>query len=386
MGAAFLMATSAIGPGFITQTTVFTERLTTSFAFVILCSIVIDIVVQLNIWRVVSISSMRTQDLANQTVPGSGHLLTVLIVLGGLAFNTGNLAGAGLGMQVMTGMDLKYGVLASAALSLFIFWYREAGRAIDVFARALGVVMIFLTGYIAFASRPPVVMAMRHSIFPEVIDTSAIIVLVGGTVGGYISFAGVHRLLDAGISGPSNLRAVSAASVKAILLASVMRILLFMAALGVVYGGGRLDPGNPAASVFSLAAGDIGYFIFGMVLWSASITSVVGSAYTSVSFLKSFHPVLDRSQRYLITAFVLISAIIFLIVGRPVNILIMVGALNAFVLPVALGIILMASRKAPLMRGYRHPVGLGIAGWLAVALLLFMGVKTVVHDLSALWG
>ena len=36
LGAAFLMATSAIGPGFLTQTVVFTERLGASFGFVIL--------------------------------------------------------------------------------------------------------------------------------------------------------------------------------------------------------------------------------------------------------------------------------------------------------------------------------------------------------------
>ena len=50
LGAAFLMATSAIGPGFITQTTVFTERLKAAFAFAIVVSVLVDIVVQLNVW------------------------------------------------------------------------------------------------------------------------------------------------------------------------------------------------------------------------------------------------------------------------------------------------------------------------------------------------
>ncbi|WP_379090737.1 hypothetical protein [Pedobacter sp. UC225_65] len=35
IGAAFLMASSAIGPGFLTQTAVFTEQLGASFAFVV---------------------------------------------------------------------------------------------------------------------------------------------------------------------------------------------------------------------------------------------------------------------------------------------------------------------------------------------------------------
>ena len=40
LGAAFLMATSAIGPGFLTQTAQFTGTLGESFGFVILVSII----------------------------------------------------------------------------------------------------------------------------------------------------------------------------------------------------------------------------------------------------------------------------------------------------------------------------------------------------------
>ncbi|MFR5702075.1 MAG: hypothetical protein ACLUD0_09520 [Eubacterium ramulus] len=41
IGAAFLMATSAIGPGFLTQTGKFTDSLHGSFGFVILISIIL---------------------------------------------------------------------------------------------------------------------------------------------------------------------------------------------------------------------------------------------------------------------------------------------------------------------------------------------------------
>src|SRR6218665_3104612 len=91
IGAAFLMATSAIGPGFLTQTTVFKEQLLTSFGFVILLSIVLDIVAQTSIWRVLTVSNLRAQDLANQFFPYLGHFLAFLIVFGGLAFNIGNI-------------------------------------------------------------------------------------------------------------------------------------------------------------------------------------------------------------------------------------------------------------------------------------------------------
>lgn len=383
------MATSAIGPGFITQTTVFTQQLLASFGFVILVSILLDIGAQLNIWRIVAVSGLRAQDLANKVLPGTGYVLAGLILLGGLAFNIGNVAGAGLGINILFNVDVQpnhpiIGAAISAAIALVIFWVREAGRAVDRFAKALGFVMIGLTLYVAIASHPPVGEAIYRSFIPERIDTMAIITLVGGTVGGYISFAGAHRLLDAGIRGEAQLPQVTRSSVSAILLASVMRVLLFLASLGVVIGGYALDKNNPAASVFQQVAGNIGYKIFGIVLWSAAITSVVGSAYTSVSFLRSLHPFCERNYRGITTAFILVSTIVFAWVGQPVKVLIVAGALNGLILPVALTLMLLALYKPGLTGSYRHPLWLQVAGWLVVAIMGWMGIRTLATQLPAL--
>src|SRR5687768_14736686 len=156
IGAAFLMATSAIGPGFLTQTAVFTQQLGASFGFAILISILFDLGAQLNVWRVIAVTERRAQDVANAVFPGLGYLLIALIVLGGLAFNIGNVAGAGLGANVLLGIPTLAGAVASAAIAIAIFLVREAGRAMDWFAQVMGIVMVVLTVYVAVASRPPV--------------------------------------------------------------------------------------------------------------------------------------------------------------------------------------------------------------------------------------
>jgi len=387
-GAAFLMATSAIGPGFITQTTVFTQQLLTSFGFVILVSILLDIVTQLNIWRIIAVTEMRAQDLANKLLPGMGYLLAVLIVGGGLIFNIGNVAGAGLGMNVVYPFDhdLKHPVIGasiSAAIALFIFWFKEAGIAMDWFARILGFVMIGLTLYVAISSHPPVAEAVYRSFVPVTTSTTAIITLVGGTVGGYISFAGAHRLLDAGIKGKQQLPQVTRSSISAILIASTMRILLFMAALGVVVAGGVLNKNNPAASVFQIAAGDTGYKIFGVVLWCAAITSVVGSAYTSVSFLRTLHPLFEKYQRMITTLFILLSTVVFAFLKQgAVQLLVVAGAINGLVLPVSLGLLLTAVYKKTIAGNYKHPVWLTIAGWIVVLIMGIMGAKAILMVLG----
>ncbi|MBA4852718.1 NRAMP family divalent metal transporter [Emticicia sp. BO119] len=378
-GAAFLMATSAIGPGFLTQTTVFTEQLLASFGFVILLSIFLDIASQLNIWRVVAVSNKRAQDLANDLLPGLGYILAFLIVIGGLAFNIGNVAGAGLGFEVLFGINVKIGAVISAIIAIGIFLSKEAGKIIDNFTRFLGFVMILLILYVVFVAQPPVFDAMYYTIIPQKFDALATITLVGGTVGGYITFAGVHRLIDAGISGQESLSQINKSATTGILVTAIVRYLLFLASLGVVVTGFVMNKDNPAASVFQQAAGNVGYKIFGVVIWCAAISSVVGAAYTSVSFFRTFHPVFEKFHQQIIIGFIIFSTIVFALVGKPVEILVWVGTLNGFVLPIGLAIVLLASRQKRLIGTYKHSVFLQIIGWLVVIAMLVLAIKAFVE-------
>ena len=378
LGAAFLMATSAVGPGFLTQTTVFTKQLLASFGFVILLSVVIDIFAQLNIWRVLTVSGKRGQDVANETIPGSGYALSAFVAFGGLVFNIGNIAGCGLGLNALLGIPVEYGAVISAAIAVAIFLVKEAGKAMDMFVKLLGVVMIGLIAYVVYASHPPLLEAMHRTIIPEQIDPLAVITLVGGTVGGYITFAGAHRLIDAGVTGQSSLRQVNRGAMTGIMLTAAIRFFLFLAALGVIAMGMTIDDSNPPASVFQNAAGMFGFRIFGIVMWAAAITSVVGAAFTSVSFLKTLNKNLEEKNNLLIIAFIVVSTVIFLAVGRPVTILVWAGTINGFILPFGLSLVLLASRKASIVGEYRHPLWLLLAGWGVVAVMLGFSVSTLI--------
>ncbi|ASV67856.1 NRAMP family divalent metal transporter [Cytobacillus sp. FSL W7-1323] len=385
LGAAFLMATSAIGPGFLTQTTVFTEKLAASFGFVILVSIIIDIGAQLNIWRILAVSEKKAQDIANQVLPGLGYFLALLIVMGGLAFNIGNIAGAGLGTNVLFGVSPELGALLSGLVAIGIFVVREAGKLMDRFTQVLGFVMIGLMVYVMFTASPPVGEAVTRTFVPETIDILAIVTLVGGTVGGYITFAGGHRLLDAGIKGKEALPQVTRSAVSAIGIASLMRIFLFLAALGIVSQGLTLNPDNPAASVFQHAAGNVGYKIFGVIMWAAAVTSVVGAAYTSVSFIRTFTHFIDKNAKWFTVGFIAISTLVFVIIGQPVKILVLVGSLNGLILPIALGVMLIAAHKAKIVGDYKHPLWLTLFGLLIVIVMALMGGYSLINGIPQLF-
>ena len=378
VGAIFLMATSAIGPGFITQTATFTVSLGAAFACAIVLSVLVDIAVQMNVWRVIGVSGQRAHELGNAVLPGIGYLLAGLVVLGGLVFNIGNVAGTGLGTNAMFGLDPRIGGAVSAALAIGIFLSKKAGVALDRVVILLGLVMIVATLVIAVTSAPPVGDALVNVVLPETFDFVAVTTIIGGTVGGYITYAGAHRLLDSGTTGPENVRDITRSSVVGILVTGVMRVLLFLAILGVVAGGVTLATDDPAGSAFQAAAGDIGLRVFGLILWAAAITSVIGAAYTSVSFMTSSRTS-ERRRNLITVAFIAVTAAIFVAIQEtPVTLLVFAGTFNGLILPIGFGVLLwVAWRRRDLLGGYRYPVwllGIGVLAWL---LTLYLGYNAL---------
>lgn len=379
LGAAFLMANSSIGPGFLTQTTVFTKELMASFGFVILLSSLLDIGAQLNTWRILSISELRAQDLANKLLPGLGYALAFLVVLGGFAFNIGNVAGCGLGLNVLFGLSYEQGAIISGGVALLLFWIKEIGSMLDGFTKILGTIKILLTLFIAYNAHPPLAEAVYHTFVPEKISAAAIVTIVGGTVGGYLTFSGAHRLLDAGVKGKAAIPEVNRSAISGIVISSIMRFVLFLATFGVLAQGAVLDSSNPPASVFGFAAGNIGLRIFGVVLWSAAISSVVGASYTSVSFFKTFHPAFIRYERWVISGFIVICTTLFVLIGKPVQLLLAAGLINGMVLPFALAVVLVAVTRKRLMNNYQHPIWMQLSGWLVVIVMGWMAVKAMME-------
>ncbi|ASC03195.1 hypothetical protein CBG50_07750 [Fusobacterium polymorphum] len=377
LGAAFLMATSAIGPGFMTQTAVFTKDMGATFAFVILVSVIMSFVAQLNVWRVLAVSKMRGQDIANSVLPGLGYFITFLVCLGGLAFNIGNVGGAALGFQVLFDLDLKIAALVSGALGVIIFSFKSASKLMDKLTQVLGAMMILLIGYVAFSTNPPVGTAIKETFLPSSINLMAIITLIGGTVGGYIMFSGGHRLIDAGIVGEENLPQVNKSAILGMSVATIVRIFLFLAVLGVVSLGNQLDAGNPAADAFKIAAGTVGYKIFGLVFLAAALTSIVGAAYTSVSFLKTLFKVVKDYENLFIIGFIVVSTLILIFLGKPVKLLVLAGSLNGLILPITLAITLIASKKEGIVGKYKHSNILFLLGWVVVLVTAYIGVQSL---------
>ena len=319
-------------------------------------------------------------------IPGVGHLISAFIVLGGIAFNIGNIGGAGLAMNVIFGIPPVIGSLIAAVLIIGIFLLRNAKGVMDSVMQVLGLVMLCMIGYAMLQSSPPLLEAVNRSFNPDdpLILLLPIVTLVGGTVGGYISFSGGHRLVEAGITGVENVRLVTRAAVTGIATTGVVRICLFWPRSGR-QPGLSLDPSNPAASVFSHSMGTVG--LQDLRRGTAGRLGVIGDRrrlhqrHLHVLVARQHPPPQpaygDRLHR-------LLDA--HLQPGRTAG----EGSgggghAECPVLPLALGCVLLASRKPAIVGDrYRHPTWMLVFGLLAMVATA-VGVVMSFNALLEFW-
>lgn len=383
-GAAFLMATSAIGPGFLTQTSTFTAQYGAPLIMIILCAIVMDITAQMNIWSIIGVSGMRAQDIANKLLPGLGVFLAIIVSIGGLAFNVGNVGGVALGFNAMIGLPQKVGAVVAGCLGIIIFLNKNAKTIMDKVATVLAAVILVTVLTVAIISKPPMGDVAAGLVAFDKFPTMFVVLttLLGGSCGGYIPFSGAHRLVDAGVEGAPNFRK---SVLQGVCTSGVVRILLFLAVLGVcgmaAENAGIISAaakgGNPAAEAFKLAAGNLGYRLFGLCLFSAGVSSVVGAAFTSVSFLKTLHPFIAKNEKWFVVGFIAFSTAMMVIVGNAAQLLIVAGAVNGLILPISLGCMLAASKSKKIVGDYKHPTWLLVMGLVVVLISGYVGIKAV---------
>ncbi len=119
----------------------------------------------------------------------------------------------------------------------------------------LGIVMILVVAYVMFVSNPPYGDAFVHTFAPEhpMKLVLPIITLVGGTVGGYITFAGAHRILDSGIKGKQYLPFVNQSAIAGIFNYRYYENVTIPSGIQLCFCNRCISSENPPASVFEHA-------------------------------------------------------------------------------------------------------------------------------------
>lgn len=306
-------------------------------------------------------------------------LVIAAIVVGNAAFQSGNLAGAAMGLELLTGAPRGFStiVMGLAAGAILLL-----GRYRIVESVLIGLVALMSIVFVACAvsARPSVSELLSGSLLPRIPSGSLlhIVALIGTTVVPYNLFlhaSAVARKWGGKKGDFVALRHIRFDTLLAVTLGGVISLSILCAAAMTMSDG--------SASVAALAAplerllGPIGRWLFGAGIAAAGLTSAVtaplAAAYATAGLLARPMPENGTGFR-LIWLLVLVSGILFaLIGGSPIQIIVLAQAANGILLPVIAVFLLIAMNDRRQLGAMVNRRAANLAGLMIVAVTAGLG-------------
>ena len=377
MGAAFMSAMVTVGPALITQISNFTRDLGGSIFLAIVFAAVLIYFSEVSIWRMTAGSNQYFQDLSDRLLPGLGRLLSLLIVICSFIFNVGNVAGSSVGASSLTDLPERAGVLLGLLVSAVLFLSKNSLKIMNVVSQVFGAVFILVMLYTVLQYPVPFGKIFAASIRPD--DAAGlfypILSLVGTGLGGYAVFIGAHSLIDQGLGGAERLREISAFAGVGVGAGTLMRLLLFTAVFSVVSGASLASDGsNTLLSVFRVLLPGFGTQVYGLIMTVTSLSCIIFCTYATSGFVRSAFRLRDTDLRKIELGFLLSSGAAALVFGRPVRLLMIVGALTGLSIPLVLLIAILYVFRHPTMLGDSYPARRRIGVPLILCFLLISAI------------
>jgi Mn2+/Fe2+ NRAMP family transporter len=384
VGPGVMVAAAFVGPGTVTTASVAGASSGVSLLWAVAISVLATIVLQeLSIRSALS----TNQDLA-PLIRQFGHdrgwgvpialLILCSVGLGNAAYQSGNLAGAAMGLSGATPVRFIHAVLVTGSFAaglILVDRYRLLERAMLIL---VGLMTCLLTG-LAVACLPELITAHRQVVSNvHAFDATVVLALIGTTVVPYNLFlhATAVRHRWSGIALAGALRQARIESAGAIVVGGVVTAAIMIVATVVIAG----DTSRPALEALQVGIDqrfpDIGRWAMGAGLFAAGLTSAIAApvaAGWAVCGVMGWNTSSGSKAFKGVALMVLAVGMLFAIfAARPVALIVLAQATNAVLLPLV-ALVLLAIVNSPLIpHDYRNgwPQNLIVTGVIGVVLLL----------------
>lgn len=384
VGPGVMVAAAFVGPGTVTTASVAGASSGVSLLWAVAISVLATIVLQeLSIRSALS----TNQDLA-PLIRQFGHdrgwgvpialLILCSVGLGNAAYQSGNLAGAAMGLSGATPVRFIHAVLVTGSFAaglILVDRYRLLERAMLIL---VGLMTCLLTG-LAVACLPELITAHRQVVSNvHAFDATVVLALIGTTVVPYNLFlhATAVRHRWSGIALADALRQARIESAGAIVVGGVVTAAIMIVATVVIAG----DTSRPALEALQVGIDqrfpDIGRWAMGAGLFAAGLTSAIAApvaAGWAVCGVMGWNTSSGSKAFKAVALMVLAVGMLFAIfAARPVALIVLAQATNAVLLPLV-ALVLLAIVNSPLIpHDYRNgwPQNLIVTGVIGVVLLL----------------
>ena len=386
-GPGFLVAAAFIGPGTLVTASRAGAGYGTALLWAVLFSVVTTAVLQDMAARVGlagrrGLAEAIRDSLSNPTVRAAAlGLIATTILVGNAAFQTGNLIGASLGVNLLTG--LPQGVLVAvigglAGGLLMTGTYKIIQNALVALVGLMSAVFVLT----AVLTAPNLVDLFSGLFVPRVPAGAllTVLALIGTTVVPYNLFLHASAVLERwpdAEKNDENLRESRRDTLFSVALGGLITAAVVIAASPLFGEGGDADVAAVAARLEPVL-GPAAPLFFGIGLFAAgltsSITAPLAAAYAASGALGWGSDL--KSRRFqLLWGGVLLSGMVFgMVLGAsPYQIILFAQAGNAVVLPLTLVLLLVVVNHAGIMGRHRNSRLANAAG--AVVVLVILGLS-----------
>lgn len=367
-GPGAMVAAAFIGPGTVTTATAAGAQFGLALIWAVVFSVIATMVLQELSLRAALVTDRDLAGLMRSLGAGRwwGWLLLTLIILaigaGNAAYQSGNLAGAGLGLQALLGGDHRRWIALTALFAggiIMLNRYDWFERVLVTLVALMAVVFVGLATVLLLADSG----ALAWSPALPANSGTLTLALIGTTVVPYNLFlhASAAKMRWQGEPIATSLAQARYESALSISIGGAVTLAI------VIVGAVLLSPdrGDQVLAQLVLAVDDtlpgFGRWLIGSGLFAAGLTSAVAAPIAAGwAVCGCFGWPVDRQSRPFraIALFVLVCGVVFsLLTARPVALILTAQATNAVLLPiVAIALLAVVNRKALLGHHVNTPL------------------------------
>ncbi|MDV6013965.1 Nramp family divalent metal transporter [Haloechinothrix sp. LS1_15] len=396
LGPGLLVTAAFIGPGTVTTATIAGADFGFALIWALVFAIVTAIVLQEMAARLGIVSrqglgeAMRTTFRNPLVSFGAIALVVAAIAFGNAAFQTGNLTGAGLGLEAITGgsPQMWAGLLGLAAFLLLLTGtYRWIERAVIVLVAVMSVVFIVT----AVIVRPDVT-ELLGGLVPRVPTgaTVAVIALIGTTVVPYNLFLHASSVREKWTDDTPVPKALSEArndTYLSIGLGGLVTLAIITTAATVIFARGLgVEGAADMAAQLEPLLGPAAQGFFAVGLFAAGLTSAItaplAAAY-AVSGALGWRVDLTSLRFRAVWAVVILVGTTFAVLGEnPVAAILFAQAANGLLLPIIAVFLLVVANRRDLLGEYRNRIVRNVLGIAVVLVATGLGLFNILRALG----
>jgi Mn2+/Fe2+ NRAMP family transporter len=387
VGPGVIVAAAFIGPGTVTTATLAGAR----FGLTLLWALVFATVATVVLQEMSARLGLATGSGLGQALrevggprwlgPGLVTLAAVAVIGGAAAYQAGNLTGAGVGLEAVTGLPLRLWVAIGALVAGGLLWTGQYRLVERVLAGCVVVMsLVFLATAVVVAPRIGDLLAGAFTPrLPSGAEFTAL-ALVGTTIVPYNLFLHAAAVRERW-TDTADLPAVRWDLVIAIGLGGIVSSAVVVTASAALDGSEVRSASDMAAQLTPLLgpwasrAFAIGFAAAGI---SSAVTAPLAAAYTLLDALGQGRDVRTGAARFVWIGCVAFGALVALLGTRPVPLIFVAQIVNGLVLPIVAIVLLIAMNDGRRLGSHVNGWRANVVGTVVVVLCNVLGARAVI--------